>query len=102
MKQKVAIACATIHNPKLLVCDEPLMGLDPKSQKRAKELMRTIADNGGCVLVSTHILDVAERFCDEVAIMNMGSIIAHGSLEELRHGKDETLEEIFLKLTGEE
>jgi len=105
MKQKVIIACATIHEPKILIADEPLMGLDPKSQRKVKGLMREYADKGGVALVSTHILDVAERFCDRVAIINRGKILAEGSMGDLKkRSKSEekaTLEDVFLKLTEE-
>ncbi len=103
MKQKVAIACATVHEPKVLIGDEPLMGLDPKSQRAVRNLMKSYADKGGVALVSTHILDVAERFCDRVAIISRGSILAKGNLEDLkkksRSGERATLEDVFLKLT---
>jgi ABC-2 type transport system ATP-binding protein len=107
MKQKVAIACAVVHEPKVLIGDEPLMGLDPKSQRKVKQLMKDYADRGGVALVSTHILDVAERFCDRVAIINRGHILAQGNLSDLKkRSKSEeraTLEDVFLKLTeGEE
>lgn len=106
MKQKVAIACAVVHEPEVLIGDEPLMGLDPKSQHSVKQLMKDHADRGGLSLVSTHMLDVAERFCDHIAIINRGRILAQGSLEDLkqrsRSEEKATLEDVFLKLTGEE
>ena len=106
MKQKVIIACATIHEPMVLIADEPLMGLDPKSQKKVKGLMREYAGKGGVTVISTHILDVAERFCDQVAIINQGKILTQGNLDALKKRSESeekaTLEDIFLKLTGDE
>jgi ABC-2 type transport system ATP-binding protein len=103
MKQKVTVACGVVHDPKVLIGDEPLMGLDPKSQRKVKRLMRSCADRGDLVLVSTHILDVAERFCDQIAIINKGKILAKGNLEDLkersRSEKGATLEDVFLNLT---
>lgn len=103
MKQKLAVTAAVLPDPKLLILDEPMTGLDPKSAALFKELMRQRCDQGKAVFFSTHILDVAERVCDRIAIINHGRLIAHGTLEELRRmaAGETTLEEIFLDLTEE-
>lgn len=103
MKQKVAITAALIHRPKLLVFDEPLNGLDPRSAKIVKDLTRTLASEGVAVLFSTHILEIAEAICDRVAIMYNGVILAEGTVAELREKAGlpgSSLEEVFLKITG--
>jgi ABC-2 type transport system ATP-binding protein len=102
MQQKAALACALIHNPKVLVLDEPTVGLDPRSARLIKDMLRQMADRGAAVFLSTHILEIAERMCDRIGIIDKGKLIAVGSMEELRSlGKGETsLEDIFLNLTG--
>ena len=102
MQQKAALACALIHNPKVLVLDEPTVGLDPRSARLIKDMLRQMADRGAAVFLSTHILEIAERMCDRIGIIDKGKLIAVGSMEELRAlGKGETsLEDIFLNLTG--
>ena len=102
MQQKAALACALIHNPKVLVLDEPTVGLDPRSARLIKDMLRQMADLGSAVFLSTHILEIAERMCDRIGIIDKGKLIAVGSMEELRSlGKGETsLEDIFLNLTG--
>ena len=101
MQQKMALAGALIHNPQVLFLDEPTVGLDPKSARLIKALLRQIADRGNAVFFSTHILEIAERMCDRVAIINKGEIIAVGTMEELRAGgASGSLEDIFLGLTG--
>lgn len=105
MRQKLLISSALIHQPELIVVDEPMVGLDPRSAKLLKELLRAYADRGGAVFLSTHTLEVAEALCDRIAIINRGEIIALGSMNELQ-GQAQAggahLEEIFLKVTGGE
>ena len=97
MKQKLAIISALIHQPKLLILDEPFVGLDPKASVILKNIMREIYDGGGAIFFSTHVLDVAERLCNKVAIIKDGSLIASGSMEEiLKQG--ESLESIFMEV----
>ena len=102
MQQKTALAAALIHDPKVLVLDEPTVGLDPRSARLIKDILRQMADRGAAVFLSTHILEIAERMCDRIGIINKGELIAVGTMEELRRlGKGETsLEDIFLSLTG--
>ncbi|MDD5601260.1 MAG: ABC transporter ATP-binding protein, partial [Actinomycetota bacterium] len=103
MKQKIAIAGALIHSPEILFFDEPTVGLDPKSAKIIKDIIRLRAESGDCVFMSTHILEIAERICDRVGIINDGQLIAIGNMEDLRNlsvKKNGNLEEIFLQLTG--
>ncbi len=105
MKQKIAICGALIHNPDVLFLDEPTVGLDPKSARTLKNLLRKLCDNGMTLFVSTHILEIAEQMCDRVGIILDGNIIALGTMDELRkdEGKTEqSLEDIFLELTGGE
>lgn len=99
MKQKVAIISALIHKPKLLVLDEPFVGLDPKASFTLKEIMRKMCDDGSAVFFSTHVLDVAEKLCNKIAIIKHGKIIASGSMEELTGGH--SLEETFLEADHE-
>jgi ABC-2 type transport system ATP-binding protein len=103
MKQKVAITAALIHRPRLLVLDEALNGLDPRSAKLLKDLLRSLAVEGVGILFSTHVLEIAQALCDRVAIMYRGQIIAEGTVGELRKQAGltgSTLEEVFLKITG--
>lgn len=100
MKQKVAIIGAIIHNPKLLVLDEPFVGLDPKAAFTLKNVMKEMCDNGTAVFFSTHVLDVAEKLCNKIAIIKGGKIIAKGSIDELTGGK--SLEEVFLEVVSDE
>lgn len=100
MRQKIIVIGVLIHNPSVWILDEPLTGLDPKSAFTLKELMRTHADQGNTVLFSTHVLEVAEKVCDRVGIINKGKLVYVGSIEELKkQQKDETLEDFFLELT---
>lgn len=100
MKQKVAIIGALIHEPKLLVLDEPFVGLDPKAAFTLKELMRKLCERGGAVFFSTHVLDVAEKLCNKIAIIKGGKIIASGIMSELIG--DKSLEEVFLEAVKDE
>ena len=105
MRAKLAFGAATIHNPKLLILDEPLIGVDPAGQHQLKDRIAEVAKRGGSVLVSTHQLDTAERLCTKVAIIHRGRNVATGDLASLRTqahaGAQQSLEEIFLKLTEE-
>ncbi len=102
MQQKASLAAALMHDPKVLVLDEPTVGLDPKSARLIKDVLRQFADRGSAVFVTTHILEIAERMCDRIAIINQGRLIAVGTMEELRAmGQGQaSLEDIFLSLTG--
>ena len=99
MKQKIALISALSHNPNVLVMDEPFVGLDPKSVYDMKEVMRQMAKEGKTIFFSTHILDVAEKLCDRVAIIKKGDIVKIGDMKEIKG--DESLEQVFLEL-GEE
>ncbi len=103
MQQKTSLAAALMHDPKVLVLDEPTVGLDPKSARLIKDILRQMAERGTAVFLSTHILEIAERMCDRIGIINRGRLIATGSMQELR-ALDKTesgsLEDIFLSLTG--
>ena len=100
MKQKLAIISAWLHQPKLILMDEPFVGLDPKAAHTLKGMMRQVCDNGGAIFFSTHVLEVAEKLCDKVAIIKGGKLIRSGTMEEVRG--DDTLEDVFLELEGEE
>jgi ABC-2 type transport system ATP-binding protein len=103
MKQKVALISAFIHKPKLLILDEPLNGLDPKSARIVKDLLHELKGQGVTTLMSTHVLEIAEAICDRIAIMYQGRILALGTMSELRERASlpsSGLEDIFLKLTG--
>ncbi len=97
MKQKVAIISALIHKPKLLVLDEPFVGLDPKAALSLKNIMREMCDEGNAIFFSTHVLEVAQRLCDKIAIIKQGCIVAYGKMEELV--QDQSLEEVFMEVT---
>lgn len=109
MQQKTALSCALMHDPKVLVLDEPTVGLDPKSARLIKDMLRQMAARGSAIFLSTHILEIAERMCDRIGIIHKGELIAVGTMEELRNLGQEaapnlpggaTLEDIFLNLTG--
>lgn len=100
MKQKLAIISALIHDPKLIIMDEPFVGLDPKASHLLKVLMREMCDNGGAIFFSTHVLEVAEKLCDKVAIIKGGRLIRSGTMEDVKG--DTSLENVFLELEGEE
>lgn len=99
MKQKLAVISALIHTPKLIIMDEPFVGLDPKASHLLKQLMRQICDEGGAIFFSTHVLEVAEKLCDKVAIIKGGKLMRSGTMEEVKG--DTSLEEVFLELEGE-
>ena len=99
MKQKLAIISALIHEPKLIIMDEPFVGLDPKASHQLKQLMREICDNGGAIFFSTHVLEVAEKLCDKIAIIKGGKLIKAGDTEEVKG--DSSLESVFLELEDE-
>jgi ABC-2 type transport system ATP-binding protein len=107
MQQKASLAAALMHDPKVLVLDEPTVGLDPRSARLIKDILRQLADRGAAVLLSTHILEIAERMCDRIGIINKGELVAVGTMDELRAlGRESalegaaSLEDIFLGLTG--
>ena len=99
MKQKLAIISAWIHEPKLIIMDEPFVGLDPKAAHILKQMMREICDEGGAIFFSTHVLEVAEKLCDKVAIIRNGQLIQSGTMQEVKG--DDSLEEVFLELEGD-
>ena len=99
MKQKLAIISAWIHAPKLIIMDEPFVGLDPKASHLLKGMMREVCDAGGAIFFSTHVLEVAEKLCDKVAIIKAGKLIRSGTMEEVKG--DDSLEDVFLELEGE-
>lgn len=96
MKQKLAIIAAWIHQPKLIIMDEPFVGLDPKASHLLKQMMRELCDQGGAIFFSTHVLEVAEKLCDKVAIIKNGKLIKSGTMEEVKG--DSSLENVFLEL----
>ena len=96
MKQKLAIISAWIHQPRLILMDEPFVGLDPKASHLLKQMMRELCDAGGAIFFSTHVLEVAEKLCDKVAIIKNGRLIRSGTMEEVKG--DDSLEEVFLEL----
>ena len=100
MKQKLAIIAAWLHQPKLIIMDEPFVGLDPKASHLLKSMMREVCDRGGAIFFSTHVLEVAEKLCDKVAIIKGGKLIRSGTMDEVKG--DDSLEEVFLELEGEE
>ena len=99
MKQKLAIISAWLHQPKLILMDEPFVDLDPKAAHLLKGMMRELCDEGGAIFFSTHVLEVAEKLCDKVAIIKGGKLIRSGTMEEVKG--DDSLEEVFLELEGE-
>ena len=104
MRHKIGLCSALLHEPKVLILDEPLAGLDPYSARRVKDMLRDYCHNGSTVFMSTHVLEIAERVCDRVGILNRGQLIAVGTIDALRHraqsASDTTLEDLFLQLTG--
>jgi len=103
MQQKASLASALMHDPRVLILDEPTVGLDPKSARLIKDILRQLADRGAAVMLSTHILEIAERMCDRIGIINKGQLVAVGTMDELRildKTGQTSLEDIFLSLTG--
>lgn len=100
MKQKLAIIAALVHQPKLIIMDEPFVGLDPKASHLLKTIMREICDSGSAIFFSTHVLEVAEKLCDKIAIIKAGKLIRSGTMEEVKG--DTSLENVFLELEGEQ
>ena len=96
MKQKLALIAAFLHDPKLILMDEPFVGLDPKAAHILKGMMREVCDRGGAIFFSTHVLDVAEKLCDKVAIIKNGKLIKEGTMDEVKG--DTSLENVFLEL----
>ena len=99
MKQKLAVISAFIHNPKLIIMDEPFVGLDPKASHLLKQLMREHCDRGGAIFFSTHVLEVAEKLCDRIAIIKQGKLIVSGRTQDVTH--NESLEDVFLELEND-
>lgn len=99
MKQKLALIAAWMHQPKLILMDEPFVGLDPKAAHLLKEMMHELCEQGGAIFFSTHVLEVAERLCDKVAIIKQGKLIRSGTMDEVKG--DDSLEEVFLELEAE-
>ena len=99
MKQKLAVIAALIHEPKLIMMDEPFVGLDPTAAHQLKTIMRQHCDRGGAIFFSTHVLELAEKLCDKVAIIKNGRLVASGTMDDVRG--DQSLEEVFLELEGE-
>ena len=99
MKQKAAIIAALIHSPKLIIMDEPFVGLDPKASHSLKLIMREICDNGGAIFFSTHVLEVAEKLCDKVAIIRRGKLVTTGDMDTVKGNT--SLESVFLELEAE-
>ena len=99
MKQKLAVIAAWLHSPKLIIMDEPFVGLDPKAAHLLKIMMRELCEEGGAIFFSTHVLEVAEKLCDKVAIIKGGRLIRSGTMEEVKG--DDSLEDVFLELEAE-
>ena len=99
MKQKLAVISALVHRPKLMILDEPFVGLDPRASFTLKEFLHELTDSGSAIFYSTHVLEVAEKLCDKVAIIQNGRIVASGTMEDVRG--DQSLESVFLELTDE-
>ncbi len=101
MKQKITLTGSLIHDPDIFILDEPMVGLDPKSAYNIKEVMKDMCQRGKSVFFSTHVLEVAEKICDRISIINKGQLIAQGTMEELKAkaGREESLEKIFLEVT---
>ena len=100
MKQKLALISAFVHEPKLLVLDEPFVGLDPKATFIVKNVMKEFCENGGAIFFSTHILEVAQKLCNKIAIIKNGELVVSGKMEEVT--KDNSLEDVFMELTSHE
>ena len=100
MKQKLAIISALIHNPKILILDEPFVGLDPKASFTLKEIMKEFCKSGGCIFFSTHVLEVAEKICDKIAIIKDGKLVTYGEIDDVKG--DKSLENIFMEMINNE
>lgn len=100
MKQKLAIISAMVHKPKLFVLDEPFVGLDPKASLQLKHMMKEVCEEGSAVFFSTHVLEVAEKLCNKIAIINHGKLVVSGETKQLV--KDQTLEELFMEVSSDE
>ena len=100
MKQKLAVISALIHKPKLLILDEPFVGLDPQASHTLKEIMRELRNEGSAIFFSTHVLEVAEKLCDKIAIIKDGKIVAKGTTEQVKGNN--SLEEVFMELIDNE
>ena len=101
MRQRVAVASGFIHKPKILILDEPFLGLDPEGQLKVKSMVKQVVEDGGAALISTHMLDMAERFCDAVTIMYRGRKIIGGDMRSIKQVVDaNSLEEVFIKLVN--
>jgi len=102
MRQRLVLSSALIHNPKVIIVDEPVVGLDPKGSRLVKTVFKNLTHAGVTIFLSTHVLEIAEELCDRVAIIQEGKVIALGTMEELQNNGDEGLEPLFLRLTGGE
>jgi ABC-2 type transport system ATP-binding protein len=102
MKQRLVLSAAVLHDPPVLIVDEPMVGLDPHGARRIKNLFRELAAKGRTIFLSTHSLDVAQEVCDRVAILYRGKIVALGRVEDLMRSEDQDLEAVFLRITEEE
>lgn len=100
MKQKLAVISALVHSPKLLILDEPFVGLDPKAQFKLKEIMKELCNNGVSIFFSSHVLEVVEKLCNKIAIINKGKIVKMGTVEEIT--KDSSLEKVFMAMLGDD
>ena len=99
MKQKLAVIATWLHRPRLILMDEPFVGLDPRASRLLKDMMREVCREGGAIFFSTHVLEVAEKLCDKIAIIRQGRLVRAGTMDEVRG--DESLEEVFLELEAE-
>jgi len=105
MRQRLVIASALVHSPEVIIVDEPVVGLDPRGARLVKTVFRNLAQRGTTIVLSTHVLEIAEEICDMIAIIQAGSVIAHGTMKELQaqaHSDGQGLESLFLQLTGED
>jgi ABC-2 type transport system ATP-binding protein len=102
MRQRLVLSSALIHNPKVIIVDEPVVGLDPKGSRLVKTVFKNLTHEKVTVFLSTHVLSIAEELCDRIAIIHEGKMIALGTMEELQNKGDEGLESLFLRLTGGE
>ena len=100
MRQKTMLAGALLHQPKALFLDEPTVGLDPYGARQVKDILRELSARGAAVFLTTHIMEIAERMCDRIAIIDQGQLVALGTMDELRRGASTSLEDLFLALTG--